>query len=189
MTDTSFVCEFSTHENLKPRPALPVERLARLTEFAEAIMQELAFKAPMSLSLHITTDGYMQHLNRTYRQMDGPTDILSFPADPLPEELLTEEIPHLGDLIMAYDYTLAQAEKSGHDPLDEFKMLIIHGILHLDGYDHDSPEAQQHMWEVQACLLEKFGIPIVVPAYVHEQTEEDAETPDDSSGVGKPTPA
>jgi probable rRNA maturation factor len=102
--------------------------------------------------------------------VDAPTDILSFPAEPLPDlppELadLNDEPPYLGDLIIAYPYTRRQAEDSGHALEDELVLLVIHGTLHLLGYDHDTPDNEERMWSAQAELLAEAGVSIQVPRF------------------------
>lgn len=170
---SSLACELSWAEDLIFTADLPETELNQLASFTEAVMAQLALSAPLTVSLHITTDAHSQELNAAYRGIDAPTDILSFEADPLPEALQEFETPHLGDLVLAYHYTLAQAHQQNHPPIDEFRLLIIHGILHLLGYTHDEPDTQQAMWTKQAELLNHFGIEITVPDYIHGMDDED----------------
>ncbi len=111
----------------------------------------------LELAVVITTDEQVQQLNVEFRQVDAPTDILSFPADPLPIEF-SDEPYYLGDLIIAYPYALAQATRLGHDPLENLCLLVIHGCLHLLGYDHDTVENRRKMWEAQAEILQALNI-------------------------------
>lgn len=166
-------CELSIAEDLTLDARLPLAELETLAIFAEQVMTQLNLQAPLTMSLHITTDAHSQALNRDYRDVDAPTDILSFEADPLPPEIGEFEIPTLGDLILAYDYTLNQALHHNHAPLNEFKLLIVHGTLHLLGYTHDDAESQTEMWAEQAALLTHFSINITVPDYVHGRDDED----------------
>ena len=175
---SSLVCELSWAEDLALHNGLPQSEIEELAVFAEQVMTQLALTPPLTVSLHITTDAHSQELNLAYRGVDAPTDILSFEADPLPPELAEFETPHLGDLIVAYDYTLKQAEQQAHAPLAEFKLLIIHGILHLLGYTHDDQDAQGEMWAKQAELLAHFGIDITVPDYVHGRDDKDEDEAD-----------
>lgn len=166
-------CELSIAEDLTLDARLPLTELEMLSGFAEQVMAQLDLQPPMSVSLHITTNAHSQELNHAYRDIDAPTDILSFEADPLPPEIAKFETPTLGDLILAYDYTLNQALQHNHAPLNEFKLLIVHGTLHLLGYTHDDAESQAEMWVEQAALLAHFGINITVPDYVHGRDDED----------------
>ena len=112
----------------------------------------------------ITDDEHVRSLNAEFRGVDAPTDILSFPADPLPEEI-EGEAPYLGDLIIAYPYTLHEAAEAGHDIADELVLLVIHGTLHLLGYDHDNEEHQDRMWAEQAEALAAAGVAVEVPRF------------------------
>lgn len=116
-----------------------------------------------SLTIVITGDEEVARLNRTYRQAEGPTDILSFPAQDddemfeLPPEIELEVGGYLGDLIIAYPFTVVQAERY-HNPLaSELRLLVVHGTLHLLGYDHDTEERQREMWQIQAEVLSTLG--------------------------------
>src|SRR5262245_41159995 len=90
------------------------------------------------VSMVITTDEEVRSMNQTFRGVDAATDILSFASDPLPDEIADEadDPPYLGDLIVAYPYTLKHAQEIGHPINDEMVLLAIHGTLHLLGYDH-----------------------------------------------------
>jgi probable rRNA maturation factor len=116
-----------------------------------------------SLTIVITGDEEVARLNRDYRQVDGPTDILSFPAQgvdemfELPPEVELEVGGYLGDLIIAYPFTDMQAKRY-HNPLDgELRLLVVHGTLHLLGYDHDAEERRREMWQIQGQVLSKLG--------------------------------
>ena len=117
-----------------------------------------------AVTVVITDDAHVRSLNAEFRGVDAPTDILSFPADPLPEEI-EGEAPYLGDLIIAYPYTLHEAAEAGHDIADELVLLVIHGTLHLLGYDHDNEEHQDTMWAEQAEALAAAGVAIEVPRF------------------------
>jgi len=106
----------------------------------------------------ITDDEEVRSLNMQFRGVDSPTDILSFPADE-PPIAIPDEPPYLGDLIIAYPYAKAQAERVGQDVIQNLSLLVVHGTLHLLGYDHDTPENKAEMWEKQAEALHLFGIP------------------------------
>ena len=159
------ICDLSIHEDVVLDEAMPEVQLQLLSGFAVEIMVLINIMPPMSMSIHITTDAHIRELNSSYRKIDAPTDILSFQADPLLPGV--EEMPHLGDLIFSYEYTMRQARAENHQPLDEFKMLIIHGVLHLIGYTHDDEDTEREMWARQSALLEHFGVAITLPRYIH----------------------
>jgi probable rRNA maturation factor len=159
------ICDVSIHEDVVFEAGMPEDQLQLLSGFTVEVMAQTNITPPMSVSIHITTDDHVRELNSNYRKVYAPTDILSFQAEPLPPGV--EEAPHLGDLIFSYEYTMRQALAENHAPLDEFKMLIIHGILHLIGYTHDAEDEERDMWAHQGELLKHFGINITVPHYIH----------------------
>jgi probable rRNA maturation factor len=138
---------------------------AALTQAVETVLAQHAADPESTIAIVLTHDADIAELNRRYRGVDGPTDVLSFPSD-LPEELAAEleEPPYLGDLMIAYPYASAQAAKHGHPLLDSLGLLVVHGTLHLLGYDHNTPEARAEMWAAQERALLALGIsPAIVP--------------------------
>lgn len=111
-----------------------------------------------AISVVFTTNDEVQALNLQHRQIDAPTDVLSFTAEPLPPELTDDAPPYLGDLVIAYPYAKSQAERLGHSLDDSLCLLVIHGTLHLLGYTHDTPSNRATMWQEQALALADLGI-------------------------------
>lgn len=115
----------------------------------------------------VTDNDYVQNLNRTYRGVDAPTDVLSF-ASQEGDELdaafapeVAEEIDrYLGDLILAFPYAAAQAARYGYPIQTEMQLLVVHGSLHLLGYDHNTDEAQAEMWAAQHAVLTDLGVSV-----------------------------
>jgi len=116
----------------------------------------------------ITNDAQSQELNASYRGVDAPTDVLSFANQDvavsendhdliLPPELMDEMGQYLGDLIIAYPYTVRQAAKYGNSVEAELRLLAVHGTLHLLGYDHNTAEEEAIMWTAQKNVLKYFG--------------------------------
>jgi probable rRNA maturation factor len=126
------------------------------------------------LTVVITSDDFVRGLNMQFRGIDSPTDVLSFPADePLIDDSGEEEPPYLGDILIAYPYASAQAAREGHALDDSLALLVVHGTLHLLGYDHDTPENRAEMWAAQAEALGVLGISeAIVPAL--EEGKDDA---------------
>ncbi|HVO41021.1 MAG TPA: rRNA maturation RNase YbeY, partial [Aggregatilineales bacterium] len=112
----------------------------RVIEAIVYVLEAHGIEAGAALTLVLTDDERVRELNAEYRDVDAPTDVLSFPTDPLPDEIAEGEVYYLGDLVAAYPYTVSQAQEAGHAPEDEFVLLAVHGTLHLLGYDHDNPE-------------------------------------------------
>lgn len=104
-------------------------------------------------------------MNQKYAHVDAPTDVLSFPADPLPHEA-GEMDRYLGDIVIAHDYVSAQVGATDA-ALDEILcLLVIHGTLHLLGYLHDTAAAKAKMWAAQDIALRSLDIdPAVVKVY------------------------
>ena len=102
-----------------------------------------ALKLPddVELSVVLTTDEEIHVLNRDYRGMDRPTDVLSFSM----REGIGLETPLLGDVVISLETAQRQADEKGWSLEEEFGFLLLHGILHLAGYDHVQDEDSQAM--------------------------------------------
>ena len=140
--------------------------MSRLQQAAQTVLARHDVAADSAITVVISTDEAVQALNKQHRNIDAATDVLSFPADPLPPELAEEEDEsYLGDVIIAFPYTKAQAEREGHDVGDSVALMVVHGTLHLLGYDHDTPENRAEMWAEQVAALKIMGIDAaIVPA-------------------------
>jgi probable rRNA maturation factor len=135
-----------------------------LQRAAQAVLKRHDVLPDSIITVVLMNDEEMRALNRQHRGVDRPTDVLSFPADALPDEIA--ESPYLGDVLIAYPYTQAQAEHEGFTLADSLVLMVVHGTLHLLGYDHDTPENRADMWDIQAEVLAELGIPPgIVPAY------------------------
>jgi probable rRNA maturation factor len=101
------------------------------------------------VALALVSDARMRALNRTYRRKDYATDVLSFPAD---------SPPALGDLVIANGVARRQAREAGHSYQTELRVLALHGLLHLLGYDHESPDDNGRMKRTESRLRKKGGL-------------------------------
>jgi probable rRNA maturation factor len=102
----------------------------------------------------LTDDAALHELNRTYRGVDAPTDVLSFAQSEGGEFALPEgEAPHLGDVIISLDTARRQAAEYGLALQDEVSHLLVHGVLHLLGYGHEQPEDAQIMRTHEDAIL------------------------------------
>lgn len=110
---------------------------------------------PAELTLVITDDDGIQGLNRDFLGIDAPTDVLAFSAreDDGPFVAAPEAGGYLGDVIVSYPRAVAQAQEHGHSPQRELNLLIVHGILHLLGYNHADEEEKSAMWARQDAIL------------------------------------
>ena len=94
-------------------------------------------------------------LNRRWRGRDAPTNVLSFPAE-LPPELA---LPHLGDLVLCAPVIRREAGEQGKAETDHWAHMVIHGVLHLLGMDHQAPAEAEAMEAVEREILAGLGIP------------------------------
>lgn len=92
-------------------------------------------------------------LNARYRGRDAATNVLSFPCDPG-----VAELPLLGDLVLCVDVVAAEARAQGKAEADHYRHLIVHGVLHLLGYDHVSDDDAQVMEAAETAILAGLGI-------------------------------
>lgn len=123
---------------------------------------------PAGLSLILTDDARLQQLNRDYRGIDAPTDVLSFPAR-MPDIEIPEMARYLGDILISVPYASRQAAKESHALIDELQLLAVHGVLHLLGHDHMTPAEKEQMWRAQTAVLHQLNVTITLP-----DEEEDA---------------
>ncbi len=130
-----------------------------LLRAAEYALQFDKKEGSASLSLRITDQNEMRTLNQQYRGLDKSTDVLSFPADFLDPDLGSR---YLGDVVISFPEAAAQAEKRGHGVEAELQLLVVHGVLHLLGYDHGTAQEKKTMWELQDRVLKDLGLDIEV---------------------------
>ena len=119
---------------------------------AAALSRWLARVAPArargEVTIALVSDRDIQQLNRRYRRRDAPTDVLSFPG----------EGGYLGDLAVAKGVARRQAREAGHSYETELRVLALHGLLHLLGYDHQRADDRGRMMRVEARLRRKGGL-------------------------------
>lgn len=139
----------------------PFEGEVDAPDLAAAVAAVLAAegRSDGALTVVVTGDETVTDLNLRYLGIDGPTDVLSFPAEePTPGFVSAPEAAgYLGDVIIAFPFTRRQAEALGRSLRDELRLLAVHGTLHLLGFDHAEPAEEAAMWARQAAILE--GLP------------------------------
>jgi probable rRNA maturation factor len=131
-----------------------------LQRIVEAALNAENAPPGVEISLVITGQERIQELNREYRGADRPTDVLSFA---LSEEKAGEEpaafieppdgLLHLGEVIISYPQAEIQAREQGHSVNREMAILVIHGVLHILGYDHEEPEDETVMQAREKQIL------------------------------------
>jgi probable rRNA maturation factor len=133
-----------------------------LVRAARATLRQQGVAGPVALALVVAGDGTVRRLNRTFRGVDAPTDVLAFQsgeqagfvADP-------EAPPYLGDVIVSLPRAEAQAQRAGHPLEAELQLLAVHGVLHLLGHDHAEPDEKTTMWSAQTKILQDLGVSVV----------------------------
>jgi probable rRNA maturation factor len=116
--------------------------------------------APGDITLVFTGTKTVQKLNKEFMGVDRPTDVLSFPNG---EEDIDTARMYYGDIVLSLSVAEAQAKEAGHSLKEELTLLIIHGILHLMGFDHSNQEDRQRMWFIQDEILNHLGCEIESP--------------------------
>ncbi len=116
-------------------------------ETIEAIASSLSNK---EIELIITDENEMREINKTHRNIDKATDVLSFPYEEMP-------LSPLGSIVICSSFIQEKSKELGHTNDDEFALLFIHGVLHLLGYDHEVDDGE--MREEEAKIIKDFNLP------------------------------
>jgi probable rRNA maturation factor len=104
----------------------------------------------LDIELIITDDQEIQVLNRDHRGIDAPTDVISFPFEPMP-------LSPLGSIVISIDHVKKGAKYFGHTQDDELTLLFIHGLLHLLGYDHETDHGE--MRKKEHAIIMAYSLP------------------------------
>jgi probable rRNA maturation factor len=123
-----------------------------LEGFFERVRRELRF-APNSVTVQLISDPAMARLNRTYRHKSGPTDVLSFPANGAKPNQNTE---YVGDIAISPETARRNARRFSRTLPAEMRILILHGMIHLAGFDHETDQGE--MERLEQRLRRRLGI-------------------------------
>lgn len=134
--------------------------LETLERAAQKTLEIDGTRPDADLSLVLTEDDQIRALNAQFMDVDAPTDVLSFSGG---ERDPDTQAYYLGDVIISYPQALAQAQAGQHNLLDELQLLVVHGVLHLLGYDHDDDAEKARMWARQAEILSRLGCAVTMP--------------------------
>ncbi|MGX7140988.1 rRNA maturation RNase YbeY [Facklamia languida] len=144
---------------------LTSDQLLLIEEVLQLAGQKLKRSDQDELDVTLVDNPTIQTLNRDYRGKDQVTDVLSFALmegeEPVDWSNLSETVDyptHLGDIIIAYQRAVDQAEEYGHSIDRELAFLAVHGFLHLNGYDHQTQEEELEMFRLQEEVLEDYGL-------------------------------
>ena len=125
-----------------------------LRQAALATLRHQGIEGAAELTLVVTGDETVRRLNRSYRGVDAPTDVLSFGNEEQDGFVTAPDAPrYLGDVIVSFPRAEAQAAQAGHPVGDELRLLAVHGVLHLLGHDHAEPGEKAVMWVAQEEIL------------------------------------
>jgi len=139
-----------SHREPEPLNLQAFESLALFVLSMEAVPEQ------SELSVALVGDEEMAHLNEQYRGVKGPTDVLSFGCDePCPTP--GDEPITLGDVVIAPEVAERQAAELGHSIEHELDVLLVHGVLHLLGYDHEAEDDAGAMAAREAVLLDAYA--------------------------------
>ena len=133
-----------------------------LRSVAEQVLVVEGAAPEAELGLVITGQSRIQELNLVHLGVDTPTDVLAFPmgseeGSDMPDFVTPPDgAVHLGEVIISYPQAFIQAEEHQHPVKKEIAILIIHGVLHLLGYDHNAPGPEQRMRAKEAEILERI---------------------------------
>ena len=112
---------------------------------------------PAELSIVLGDDALVRALNRQWRGQDKPTNVLSFPA--LPTALPLDAPRLLGDVVLAFETLAAEAAAQGKPLVHHLRHLVVHGVLHLLGFDHEAAGEAERMEALEVAVLAAFGVP------------------------------
>lgn len=157
---------------LQARRQYPLD-VPRLKRAAAAVLEQQRQPAGSCLTIVIASNDQVRELNLQHRQLDAPTDVLSFPAAALPA-CLERGRRYLGDIVIAYPYTAANAEQCQANLDDVLCLLVIHATLHLLGYDHDSAAARRGMRAAQAEALHSLRMDAGIAAAYEGMRDDEA---------------
>jgi probable rRNA maturation factor len=131
-----------------------------ITAIAERTLQHLHISQPVEFCVKLTSDTESQRLNRLYRSKDSPTNVLSFPTHVALKELsaTTQEPLLLGDIVLAFETLQTEAQTQDKKFNDHLAHLVVHGLLHLLGYDHESEPDASTMESLETEILSFFNI-------------------------------
>jgi len=155
-----YTIEVSLAEGVEQRVPADLD-LALVERAIAAVLRAESAPGPLEVGVLITDDAHIHQLNRDYRGVDAPTDVLSFADDGAPGFAAPPDAPrYLGDIAISFERVLAQAAEYGHAPARELAFLAAHGCLHLLGYDHErGPDAAAAMRAREEAAMRELGLP------------------------------
>ena len=136
---------------------IPEDWTGKIDRVAEICLQEEEIDPKAEIGLMFVDNEQIQEMNRTYRDKDSATDVLSFPMYEADEAIDDEDEILLGDIVISLERAAEQAEEYGHSLEREVMYLLVHGLLHLAGYDHMEDDEKKEMRQREEELLTVIG--------------------------------
>ncbi|KAF0468513.1 rRNA maturation RNase YbeY [Pediococcus pentosaceus] len=153
--------DIQTFDHTKEENPKNLELITDILEFAG---NYLHLDEETEISVTLMHNDEIHQINKEYRNVDRPTDVISFAINDADEDIImdpemAEEIPaNVGDLMISVDKVAEQAEFLGHSYERELGFLCVHGFLHLNGYDHMEKEDQEKMFPLQKEIMNAYGL-------------------------------
>ena len=142
------------------------EKINEIDELLQYAADYLKLPEDTEMSVTFMDNAAIQVINRDYRDKDQPTDVISFALEEETEEelpiIFDDEMPamprNLGDIMISVERAKEQASEYGHSYDRELGFLALHGFLHINGYDHMTPEDEKEMFGLQKEILDAYGL-------------------------------
>jgi len=165
----------------------PADPAATAGAAARAAAAAAGAPAAGELAVVLADDDTVRALNRTYRGRDAPTNVLSFALTEGDGPAMPPGAPvALGDVVLAYETVAAESKTLGKSPGDHLYHLVIHGVLHLLGYDHDTPQRAETMEGLETAILARAGL---ADPYADDRGHADDGHAEDGDDAGGDDPA
>ncbi len=129
---------------------------ARIREIQEIFSESVPFSQFGGVNISLLPDDEIHRLNQQYRGKDATTDVLSFHYHDAFEESHQDEI--VAEIVMSESRILVQAEEHGHTPREEFETLLIHSLLHILGFDHETDSDFEDMWKYEKAIRSHMSL-------------------------------
>lgn len=136
--------------------------LPNFNDLVFSVFKDQEIPRESDVTIAVVDDDHIQKLNREFLGIDKPTDVLAFPAGHIDPDT---DHRNIGDVVISFPRAKDQADSAGHLLSSELSLLTVHGLLHLIGFDHDRPESEDEMWQVQSKALMEMGISVNSPYF------------------------
>ncbi|MEA1938673.1 MAG: rRNA maturation RNase YbeY [Pseudomonadota bacterium] len=139
----------------------------RIEETVHAALKgaNVVIRDPAEISIMLADNACIRDLNKQWRGKNKPTNVLSFPVDDDPDEILPANTPRLlGDMALALETLQTEAREMNISVLDHLRHLIVHGVLHLLGFDHETDDMAERMEALEVEILNTMNINTANPS-------------------------